>query len=93
MPIRLYSVLEKRSRRGRLPTTSTSSHNAHGTFAYVTVVAQRGESVRTEPFPRSRPFRSAHCRMGFCRPGDGTRIYTGLENGDRLVAINTLTTR
>jgi hypothetical protein len=28
---------------------------------------------------------------GIWPSGDGTRIYTGLENGDRLVAINTLT--
>jgi YVTN family beta-propeller protein len=70
-------------------------HNANGTFAYVTIGGLNEIKVfRTDTFAQvaTIPVGGA-LPHGIWPSGDGTRIYTGLENGDRLVAINTLTNK
>ena len=42
---------------------------------------------------RSRPFRSGKLPHGIWPSGDGTRVYVGLENEDRIAAIDTLTNK
>jgi hypothetical protein len=67
-------------------------HNAHGTFAYVTVGGLNEVKVfRTDTFSQVATIPVGPLPHGIWPSGDGTRIYTGLENGDRLVAIDTLT--
>jgi YVTN family beta-propeller protein len=69
-------------------------HNAHGTFAYVTVGGLNEVQVfRTDTFSKVATIAVGALPHGLWPSGDGTRIYVGLENGDRLVAINTLTNR
>src|SRR5260370_13678185 len=67
-------------------------HNAHGTFAYVTVGGLNEVQVfRTDTFSKVATIAVGALPHGLWPSGDGTRIYVGLENGDRLVAINTRT--
>ena len=67
-------------------------HNAHGTFAYVTVGGLNEVKVfRTDTFSQVATIAVGPLPHGIWPSGDGTRIYTGLENGDHLVAIDTLT--
>src|SRR5690349_9487908 len=67
-------------------------HNAHGTFAYVTIGGLNEVKVfRTDTFAQVATIPVGALPHGIWPSGDGTRIYTGLENGDRLVAIDTLT--
>src|SRR5579864_9181493 len=67
-------------------------HNAHGTFAYVTVGGLNEVQVfRTDNFSKVATIPVGALPHGIWPSGDGTRIYVGLENGDRLVAIDTLT--
>ncbi len=67
-------------------------HNAHGTFSYVTVGGLNEVQVfRTDTFAQVATIPVGALPHGLWPSGDGTRIYTGLENGDRLVEINTLT--
>jgi YVTN family beta-propeller protein len=67
-------------------------HNAHGTFAYVAIGGLNEVKVfRTDTFSQVATIAVGPLPHGIWPSGDGTRIYTGLENGDRLVAIDTLT--
>src|SRR5258708_8962410 len=67
-------------------------HNAPGTFAYVTVGGLNEVQVfRTDTFAQVATIPVGALPHGLWPSGDGTRIYVGLENGDRLVAIDTLT--
>jgi YVTN family beta-propeller protein len=69
-------------------------HNAHGTFAYVTVGGLNEVKVfRTDTFSQVATIPVGPLPHGIWPSGDGTRIYTGLENGDSLVAIDTLTNK
>jgi len=69
-------------------------HNAHGTFAYVTVGGLNEVKVfRTDTFSQVATIAVGALPHGIWPSGDGSRIYTGLENGDRLVAIDTLTNK
>jgi YVTN family beta-propeller protein len=69
-------------------------HNAHGTFAYVAIGGLNEVKVfRTDTFAQVATIPVGALPHGIWPSGDGTRIYTGLENGDRLVAIDTLTNR
>ena len=69
-------------------------HNANGTFAYVTIGGLNEVKVfRTDNFAQVATIPVGALPHGIWPSGDGTRIYTGLENGDRLVAINTLTNK
>jgi YVTN family beta-propeller protein len=66
-------------------------HNANGTFAYVTVGGLNEVKVfRTSDFAQIASIRVGNLPHGIWPSGDGTRVYVGLENDDRLVAINTL---
>ncbi len=66
--------------------------NSSGTFAYVTVGGLNQVQVfRTDDFSKVTTIRVGALPHGVWDSGDGTRVYVGLENDDRLVAINTLT--
>ena len=69
-------------------------HNANGTFAYVTVGGLNEVQVfRTDNFSKVATIPVGNLPHGIWPSGDGTRIYVGLENGDSLVAIDTLTNK
>jgi YVTN family beta-propeller protein len=66
--------------------------NAKGTFAYVTVGGLNEVQVyRTNDFAKVASIPVGRLPHGVWPSGDGSRIYVGLENADRLAAINTLT--
>jgi len=66
--------------------------NAHGMFAYVTVGGLNEVQVyRTDDFARVATIPVGKLPHGVWPSGDGTRVYVGLENDDRLAAIDTLT--
>ncbi len=66
-------------------------HNANGTFAYVTVGGLNQVKVfRTSDFAQVAIIRVGNLPHGIWPSGDGTRVYVGLENDDRLAAIDTL---
>ena len=66
--------------------------NARGMFAYVTVGGANQVLVfRTDDFTRVAAISVGKLPHGLWPSGDGTRIYVGLENDDRMVAIDTLT--
>ncbi len=68
------------------------ARNARGTFAYVTVGGLNEIQVfNTSDFARVATIAVGRLPHGLWPSGDGTRIYVGLENDDRLVAIDTLT--
>jgi YVTN family beta-propeller protein len=67
------------------------ARNTHGTFAYVTVGALNEVQVyRIDDFSRVATIPVGKLPHGLWPSGDGARIYVGLENEDRLVAIDTL---
>lgn len=69
-------------------------HNANGTFAYVTIGGLNEVKVyRTRDFALVATIRVGALPHGIWPSGDGTRVYVGLENADRLVAIDTLNNR
>jgi YVTN family beta-propeller protein len=69
-------------------------HNVHGTFAYVTVGGLNEVQVfRTDTFSKVATIPVGALPHGLWTSGDGTRLYVGLENGDSLVAIDTLTNK
>lgn len=67
-------------------------HNAHGQFAYVTVGGLNEVQVfRTSDFAKVATIPVGKLPHGLWPSGDGTRIYVGLENDDKLAAIDTIT--
>jgi len=65
--------------------------NIHGQFAYVTVGGLNEVQVfRTDNFSKVATIRVGKLPHAVWPSGDGTRVYIGLENDDRLVAIDTL---
>ena len=69
-------------------------HNANGTFAYITVGGLNEVKVfRTDNFVQVATIPVGNLPHGIWPSGDGTRVYVGLENDDRLVAIDTLTNK
>src|SRR2546425_9487084 len=65
--------------------------NSSGTFAYVTVGGLNQVQVfRTDNFSKVTTIPVGTLPHGVWGSGDGTRVYVGLENDDRLVAINAL---
>src|ERR1700692_4324775 len=69
-------------------------HNANGTFAYVTVGGLNEVKVfRTDDFTQVATIPVGKLPHGIWPSGDGTRIYVGLENGDGVTAIDTLTNK
>jgi YVTN family beta-propeller protein len=70
------------------------AHNAKGTFAYVTVGGRNEVQVfRTDDFSKVATIPVGKLPHGIWPSGDGSRVYVGLENEDRLIAIDTLTNK
>jgi DNA-binding beta-propeller fold protein YncE len=68
--------------------------NANGMFAYVTVGGLNEIQVyRTEDFSKVATIPVGKLPHGIWPSGDGTRVYAGLENEDRIVAVDTLTNK
>ena len=68
--------------------------NANGMFAYVTVGGvNEVQLYRTNDFSKVATIPVGKLPHGIWPSGDGTRVYVGLENEDRLVAIDTLTNK
>lgn len=66
-------------------------HNANGTFAYVTVGGLNEVKVfRTSDFAQVAAIVVGNLPHGIWPSGDGSRVYVGLENDDRLIAIDTI---
>ena len=77
---------------GPLTNHVNFARNAHGTFAYVTVGGLNEVQVfRTDDFSKVATIPVGKLPHGIWPSGDGTRVYVGLENEDRLAAIDTLT--
>ncbi|QBR03742.1 YncE family protein [Paraburkholderia pallida] len=69
-------------------------HNSHGMFAYVTVGGLNQVKVfRTDDFAQVATIPVGNLPHGIWPSGDGTRVYVGLENGDAMTAIDTLTNK
>src|SRR5215468_7188087 len=68
--------------------------NANGMFAYVTIGGVNEVQVyRTDDFSKVATIPVGKLPHGIWPSGDGTRVYVGLENEDRLAAIDTLTNK
>ena len=68
--------------------------NAHGMFAYVTVGGLNEVQVfRTDDFSKVATIPVGNLPHGVWPSGDGTRVYVGQENDDKLTAIDTLTNK
>jgi YVTN family beta-propeller protein len=68
------------------------ANNANGIFAYVSVGGLNEVQVfRTSDFAKVATIPVGKLPHGVWPSGDGSRIYVGIENGDGLTAINTLT--
>lgn len=66
--------------------------NVHGQFAYVTVGGMNEVQVfRTSDFAKVATIPVGKLPHGIWTSGDGTRVYVGLENDDKLAVIDTLT--
>ena len=65
--------------------------NANGMFAYVTIGGLNEIKVfRTDNFAQIATIPTGRLPHGIWPSGDGTRVYVGLENEDKLAAIDTL---
>jgi YVTN family beta-propeller protein len=65
--------------------------NANGMFAYVTIGGLNEIKVfRTDNFQQVTTIPVGKLPHGIWPSGDGTRVYVGLENEDKLAAIDTL---
>jgi YVTN family beta-propeller protein len=68
--------------------------NANGMFAYVTVGGRNEIQVfRTDDFSKVATIATGKLPHGIWPSGDGTRVYVGLENEDKLAAVDTLTNK
>ena len=68
--------------------------NANGMFAYVTIGGLNEVQVyRTDDFSKVATIPVGRLPHGIWPSGDGTRVYVGLENEDRMTAIDTLTNK
>ncbi|HEY2473836.1 MAG TPA: YncE family protein [Candidatus Cybelea sp.] len=66
--------------------------NSNGQFAYVSIGGLNEIKVfRTSDFAQVATISVGSLPHGIWPSGDGTRVYVGLENGDRMTAIDTLT--
>jgi YVTN family beta-propeller protein len=69
-------------------------HNANGTFAYITIGGLNEVKVlRTNDYSQIATIPVGNLPHGIWPSGDGTRVFVGLENDDRMVAIDTLTNK
>lgn len=68
--------------------------NTNGTFAYVTIGGLNQVKVfRTDSFEQVATIPIDKLPHGIWPSGDGTRVYVGQENADKLAAIDTLTNK
>jgi DNA-binding beta-propeller fold protein YncE len=68
--------------------------NANGMFAYVTIGGLNEIKVfRTDNFEQVATIPVGKLPHGIWPSGDGTRVYVGLENEDKVAAIDTLKNR
>jgi DNA-binding beta-propeller fold protein YncE len=68
--------------------------NAKGMFAYVTIGGLNEIKVfRTDNFEQVATIPTGKLPHGIWPSGDGTRVYVGLENEDRLAAVDTLSNK
>jgi YVTN family beta-propeller protein len=68
--------------------------NVNGMFAYVTVGGLNEIQVyRTNDFSKVATIPVGKLPHGIWPSGDGSRVYVGLENEDRIAAIDTLTNK
>lgn len=66
------------------------ARNARGLFAYVTVGGMNEVQVfRTDDFSKVATVHVGKLPHGIWPSGDGTRVYVGLENEDKLAVIDT----
>jgi len=66
--------------------------NRHGTFAYITVGGRNEVQVyRADTFAKVATIPVGKLPHGLWPSGDGTRVFVGLENDDKLAEIDTLT--
>lgn len=93
-------VFDARPPFGVLKTLATGAitnhvnfvRNAHGMFAYITVGGLNEIQVfRTSDFSKTATIQVGTLPHGIWPSGDGSRVYVGLENDDKMVAIDTLT--
>jgi YVTN family beta-propeller protein len=65
--------------------------NANGMFAYVTVGGLNEiQMFRTDDFSKIATIPTGKLPHGIWPSGDGTRVYVGLENEDKLAVVDTL---
>ncbi len=65
--------------------------NANGMFAYVTIGGlNEVKAFRTDNFEQVAAIPTGKLPHGIWPSGDGTRVYVGLENEDKVAAIDTL---
>uniref|UniRef100_E1TKC8 40-residue YVTN family beta-propeller repeat protein n=1 Tax=Burkholderia sp. (strain CCGE1003) TaxID=640512 RepID=E1TKC8_BURSG len=89
-PFRLLKTLDT----GPITNHVNLVKNSNGTFAYVTVGGLNEVKVyRTGTFEQVATIPVGNLPHGIWPSGDGTRVYVGLENGDALAAIDTLTNK
>jgi YVTN family beta-propeller protein len=70
------------------------AHTARGTFAYISVGGLNQIKVfRTDTFEQVATIPVDKLPHGIWPSGDGSRVYVGLENADKLAAIDTLTNK
>jgi DNA-binding beta-propeller fold protein YncE len=68
--------------------------NANGMFAYVTIGGLNEIKVfRTDNFEQVASIPTGRLPHGIWPSGDGTRVYVGLENEDRIAAVDTLSNK
>ena len=88
-PFRILATLDT----GPITNHVTTVDNAHGHFAYVTVGGLNEVKVfsRQSPFPLVATIPTGELPHGIWHSGDDARVYVGMENGDSVEAIDTLT--
>jgi YVTN family beta-propeller protein len=66
--------------------------NVQGTFAYITIGGLNEVQVfRTDDFSKVATIPVGNLPHGIWPSGDGSRVYIGLENDDKLAVVDTLT--
>jgi YVTN family beta-propeller protein len=89
-PFKVLKILDT----GPLTNHVNIVRNANGQFAYVTIGGLNEVKVfRTSDFAQVATIPVGALPHGIWPSGDGTRVYVGLELGDRMTAIDTLTNK
>jgi YVTN family beta-propeller protein len=79
---------------GPLTNHVNIARNAKGSFAYVTIGGLNQVKVyRTDDFSQVASVPVGKLPHGLWPSGDGSRMYVGLENGDAVTVIDTLTNK